>query len=165
MSQKYKNNDTLCTQAFTSDMTRALIKAALPLTGRPSERAPMTNPQRPWQADRPYNQLPPLPPKAELETRAVLKRCIEARAALAELKQAAELIPNQTMLINTIPLLEAKDSSEIESIVTTTDYSFSMPRIAPIMQIPRPKKPSGTARLYITVSSLWLNVHSLPAQQ
>jgi len=37
--------------------------------------------------------------------------------ALAELKQAAELIPNQTMLINTIPLLEAKDSSEIENIV------------------------------------------------
>lgn len=60
----------------------------------------------------------------ELETRAVLKRCITARAALAELKQAAELIPNQTMLINTIPLLEAKDSSEIENIVTTTDLLF-----------------------------------------
>jgi Fic family protein len=54
----------------------------------------------------------------------VLKACIEARAALAELKQAAELIPNQTMLINTIPLLEAKDSSEIENIVTTTDRLF-----------------------------------------
>lgn len=77
-----------------------------------------------WHAHRPYNQLPLLPPAVELETRAVLKRCIEARAALAELKQAAELIPNQTMLINTIPLLEAKDSSEIESIVTTTDLLF-----------------------------------------
>lgn len=54
----------------------------------------------------------------------MLKRCITARAALAELKQAAELIPNQTMLINTIPLLEAKDSSEIENIVTTTDKLF-----------------------------------------
>jgi Fic family protein len=40
------------------------------------------------------------------------------------LKQAAELIPNQAMLINTIPLLEAKDSSEIENIVTTTDQLF-----------------------------------------
>ena len=78
----------------------------------------------PWQADKPYNELPPLPPAAELETRAVLKRCVEARAALAELKQAAELIPNQAVLINTIPLLEAKDSSEIESIVTTTDQLF-----------------------------------------
>ena len=56
--------------------------------------------------------------------KSVLKACITARAALAELKQAAELIPNQTMLINTIPLLEAKDSSEIENIVTTTDRLF-----------------------------------------
>lgn len=54
----------------------------------------------------------------------MLKACITARAALAELKQAAGLIPNQTMLINTIPLLEAKDSSEIENIVTTTDKLF-----------------------------------------
>ena len=77
-----------------------------------------------WRADRPHNQLPPLPPTQELESHAILKACITARAALAELKQAAELIPNQTMLINTIPLLEAKDSSEIENIVTTTDKLF-----------------------------------------
>ena len=77
-----------------------------------------------WEAARPYNALPSLPPRINLETRAVLKRCITARAAIAELKQAAELIPNQTMLINTIPLLEAKDSSEIENIVTTTDMLF-----------------------------------------
>lgn len=72
----------------------------------------------------PYNRLPALPPAHERESRVVLKACIEARAALAELKQAAELIPNQAMLINTIPLLEAKDSSEIENIVTTTDQLF-----------------------------------------
>ena len=77
-----------------------------------------------WRADKPWNQLPPLPPAAELETKAVLKQCITARAALAELKQAAELMPNQTMLINTLPLLEAKDSSEIENIVTTADQLF-----------------------------------------
>jgi Fic family protein len=77
-----------------------------------------------WQPERPYNALPTLPPAAELETRAVLKRCITARAALAELKQAAELIPNQAMLINTLPLLEARASSEIENIVTTTDELF-----------------------------------------
>lgn len=77
-----------------------------------------------WQPNRPYNDLPPLPPARELETRPVLKRCITARAAVAQLKQAAELIPNQAMLINTIPLLEAKDSSEIENIVTTTDQLF-----------------------------------------
>jgi Fic family protein len=84
----------------------------------------MTDPTPVWRADKPWNQLPPLPPAAELETKAVLKQCITARAALAELKQAAELIPNQTMLINTLPLLEAKDSSEIENIVTTADQLF-----------------------------------------
>ena len=84
----------------------------------------MTDPDSPWRPELPNNQLPPLPPARELESRAVLKACIEARAALAELKQAAELIPNQAMLINTLPLLEAKDSSEIENIVTTTDQLF-----------------------------------------
>ncbi len=77
-----------------------------------------------WHPEHPYNALPLLPPGQEIETRAVLKRCITARTALAELKQAAELIPNQDMLINTIPLLEAKDSSEIENIVTSTDKLF-----------------------------------------
>lgn len=78
-----------------------------------------------WQPDQPYNLLPSLPPAREaMETMAVLKACIPARAALAELKQAGELIPNQALLINLLPLLEAKDSSEIENIVTTTDKLF-----------------------------------------
>ena len=77
-----------------------------------------------WRPDRPYNALPSLPPKVDLETKAVLKQCITARAALAELKQAAQLIPNQAMLINTLPLLEARASSEIENIVTTADELF-----------------------------------------
>ena len=84
----------------------------------------MTELQAAWHPERPHNQLPALPPAQALETRSVLKACIEARAALAELKQAAALIPNQAMLINTLPLLEAKDSSEIENIVTTTDRLF-----------------------------------------
>jgi len=77
-----------------------------------------------WQPDKPFNNLPLLPPKADLETKAIFKHCIAARAALAELKQAAQLIPNQTILINTLPLLEAQASSEIENIVTTTDRLF-----------------------------------------
>lgn len=60
----------------------------------------------------------------EVETKAVLKQCITARAAIAELRQAAELIPNQAILISTLPLLEAGASSEIENIVTTTDRLF-----------------------------------------
>lgn len=79
---------------------------------------------REWNPILPYNELPVLPPGTELETRQVLKQCISARAAVAELKQAAELIPNQGVLINTLPLLEAQASSEIENIVTTTDRLF-----------------------------------------
>jgi Fic family protein len=73
---------------------------------------------------KPYNELPPLPPRAEVESRAVLKACITARAAVAELKTAGQLIPNQGVLINSIPLLEAQASSEIENIVTTADRMF-----------------------------------------
>ncbi|MFN0302295.1 MAG: protein adenylyltransferase Fic [Burkholderiales bacterium] len=77
-----------------------------------------------WHPDQPYNDLPRLPPFNELETKPVLKQCITSRAALAELKQAVELIPNPAMLINTLPLLEARASSEIENIVTTADKLF-----------------------------------------
>ena len=74
--------------------------------------------------DQPYNDLPLLPPKRELETKAVLKKCVAANRALAELKGAGDLIPNQAVLINAIPLQEAKLSSEIENIVTTQDALF-----------------------------------------
>ncbi len=78
-----------------------------------------------WKADLPYNALPPLPPPREaVETTAILKACIPARAALAELKQAGELLPDQGLLVNLLPLLEARDSSEIENILTTTDQLF-----------------------------------------
>ncbi len=73
---------------------------------------------------KPYNDLPLLPPAVDIESKALLKACIEARAALAELKSVGALIPNQAVLINTIPLLEAQASSEIENIVTTTDALF-----------------------------------------
>ena len=79
----------------------------------------------------PYNDLPALPPPADqIETTQILKRCIESRVALAELKQAAELIPNSAVLVNALPLLEARASSEIENIVTTTDKLFEFADIA-----------------------------------
>lgn len=79
----------------------------------------------------PYNGLPMLPPPLELiETTAILKKCIDARVALAELKQAAELIPNAAVLVNALPLLEARASSEIENIVTTTDKLFEFADVA-----------------------------------
>jgi Fic family protein len=77
-----------------------------------------------FRADKPYNELPLLPPKREIESKVILKKCITARAALAELKQASDLIPDARMLVNTLPLLEAQASSEIENIITTTDSLF-----------------------------------------
>ena len=80
--------------------------------------------------DKPYNDLPLLPPPVELETKAVLKKAISANKALAELKGKGELIPNQGVLIQTIGLQEAKLSSEIENIVTTDDELY---RLSPTM--------------------------------
>ena len=75
--------------------------------------------------DVPYNTLPDLPPaNTELETRAVLKQAIAANRALAELKGAGDLIPNQALLVRVIGLQEAKLSSEIENIVTTNDELY-----------------------------------------
>ncbi|WP_082072760.1 Fic family protein [Hyphomicrobium sp. 99] len=72
----------------------------------------------------PFNDLPLLPPAEDIETKAVLKKCIEATRQLEGLRQAAKRIPNQDVLINSIPLREAKDSSAIENIVTTNDKLF-----------------------------------------
>ena len=67
--------------------------------------------------DKPCNDLSLLPPKADLETKAILRKAIAANKALAELKGVGELIPNQGVLINAIVLQEAKMSSEIENFV------------------------------------------------
>lgn len=66
-------------------------------------------------------KLKELPLAVDLETKAVLKSLPSAHAALAELKGIASTIPNQNILINTLGLQEAKDSSAIENIITTHD--------------------------------------------
>ncbi|MGY6562964.1 MAG: Fic family protein [Luteibaculaceae bacterium] len=66
-------------------------------------------------------RLSELPLKTDLETKKVLKALPSAHAALAELKGIASTIPNQSILINTLGLQEAKDSSAIENIITTHD--------------------------------------------
>lgn len=72
----------------------------------------------------PYNDLPLLPPAAELETKAVLKQAIVANRVLANLRGLAAQIPNQGVLINSIVLQEARLSSEIENIVTSNDELY-----------------------------------------
>ncbi|HNO26637.1 MAG TPA: Fic/DOC family N-terminal domain-containing protein, partial [Leptospiraceae bacterium] len=68
--------------------------------------------------------IPELPLQEDVETKAVLKQASLAHRRLAELKGISKTIPNQAILINTLPLLEAKDSSAIENIITTHDEIF-----------------------------------------
>ena len=72
----------------------------------------------------PEYKLPCLPPPVDLESKAVLKKVNEANRELAVLKGYAQTIPNQYVLINALSLQEAKDSSEIESIITTNDELY-----------------------------------------
>ena len=65
-----------------------------------------------------------LPYASEMETVKVLKLLPEAHRALAELKGVAQSIPRQDILINTLAIQEAKDSSEVENIVTTHDEIY-----------------------------------------
>jgi len=69
-------------------------------------------------------KIPHLPLDFDLETKAILKKTAAARSALAEMKGAALSIPNESILINTLSLQEAKDSSAIENIITTNDDLF-----------------------------------------
>jgi len=73
---------------------------------------------------KPYNALPDLPPKADIETKAILKKTIFASRALSELKGAITNLPNPLLFIDTINLQEAQASSAIENIVTTQDALF-----------------------------------------
>lgn len=68
--------------------------------------------------------IPNLPLDTELEDKQIFKKSQEASRALAELKGFAPTIPNEHILINTLSLQEAKDSSAIENIITTHDELF-----------------------------------------
>lgn len=74
--------------------------------------------------------LPLLPLQHEVESKVVLKKLALAHKALAELNGVAETIPNEVIILNTLSLQEAKDSSAIENIITTHDELFSSDNIA-----------------------------------
>ena len=71
--------------------------------------------------NKPFNDLPLLPPQVDIETKTILKKAIAANRALANLNGLASAIPNEDILLNGIVLQEARLSSEIENIVTTND--------------------------------------------
>ena len=72
----------------------------------------------------PYNNLPDLPPRVDMETKAILRKVISASRSLSELKGAIINLPNPLLFIDTINLQEAQASSAIENIVTTQDALF-----------------------------------------
>lgn len=67
------------------------------------------------------SDIPLLPPPADVESKTVLKKAAEAHRYLAELKGVAASIPNQSILIDTLSLQEARESSAIENIISTFD--------------------------------------------
>lgn len=78
----------------------------------------------PYHPEKPYNDLPLLPPESEIENSTILKKTISASRALSELKGALTNLPNPTLFIDTIHLQEAQASSAIENIITTQDELF-----------------------------------------
>ena len=97
------------------------------------------------------HSIPTLPLQQELESRAVLKAVAAAHRRLAELKGVARSIPNETILISTLALQEAKDSSAIENIITTHDELFRAELFIDQLTSPTLKKcrtmPSHCARV------------------
>lgn len=81
-----------------------------------------------------------LPLTMELETRPVLKKLVSVRSALANLNGIAESIPNERILISTLSLQEAKDSSAIENIITTHDELYASDGMANIFTTPAAKE-------------------------
>lgn len=73
---------------------------------------------------KPYNDLPLLPPKWNIETLEVLRKTIKASRALSELKTSVYRLPNPLLLIDSIQILEAQASSAIENIVTSNEDIF-----------------------------------------
>ncbi|HEX8530385.1 MAG TPA: Fic/DOC family N-terminal domain-containing protein, partial [Cytophagales bacterium] len=94
--------------------------------------------------------IPTLPLAFDIETKAVLKKTARAHQALAELKGVVATIPNESILISTLSLQEAKDSSAIENIVTTHDELF---------------KSDATARQFASVAAKEVHTYALALRE
>ena len=103
----------------------------------------------------PYNNLPLLPPKVEIETKAVLKKVISASRALSQLNGALINLPNPTLFLDTIYLQEAKASSEIENIMTTNDDLYQS------VIADRKIENSATKEVLSYKEALWIGLEKL----
>jgi len=111
-----------------------------------------------YDKDRPYNDLPLLPPRIELETKAVLKKAISAHSSLAKLVGKGDHLPHQGILINSIVLQEARDSSEIENIFTTQDELYQAGVSGPSMATAEAKE------VHSYREALWQGFNSLSSR-
>ncbi len=74
--------------------------------------------------DTPWNHIPTLPPMADIESPDILRACISASSELAKANALVKMLPNEAVLVHTLPVQEARRSSEIENIVTTNDELY-----------------------------------------
>jgi Fic family protein len=103
----------------------------------------------------PYNDLPLLPPKADIETKQILRKTISAGRALAQLNGTLLNLPNPTLFLDTIYLQEAKASSEVENIITTNDELYKS------LVADRKIENSATKEVLSYKEALWLGLEEL----
>ena len=103
----------------------------------------------------PYNDLPLLPPKADTETKQILRKTISAGRALAQLNGTLLNLPNPTLFLNTIYLQEAKASSEVENIITTNDELYKS------LVADRKTEKLATKEVLSYKEALWLGLEEL----
>lgn len=99
--------------------------------------------------NKPYNNLPKLPPKEEIESKKILKKAISANKALIKMANSCKQLPNELIFYNTLFLKEAKESSEIENIVTTNDELYQALSIDNIIANP------NTREVMHYIDALW----------
>lgn len=105
-----------------------------------------------------YNDLPLLPPKADIETKTILRKTISAGRALAQLKGTLLNLPNPTLFLDTIYLQEAKASSEVENIITTNDELYKS------LVADRKVENSATKEVLSYKEALWLGLEQLKSK-
>lgn len=106
----------------------------------------------------PYNDLPMLPPKVDIETKSILRKTISAGRALAQLNGALQNLPNPTLFLDTIYLQEAKASSEVENIITTNDELYKS------LVADKKNENSATKEVLSYKEALWLGLHELESK-
>lgn len=105
--------------------------------------------------EKPFNDLPLLPPSADIETKSILRKTISAGRALAQLNGTLLNLPNPTLFLDTIYLQEAKASSEVENIITTNDELYKT------LVSDRKVENSAAKEVLCYKEALWLGLEEL----